>query len=276
MRILGLALGGLLLWHASVGAQQTQPPTDQPPAARAQPMPPPALDPSRNRVDELLVRWEQEMRKVQSLSAQCTRIEENKTFKYTDVFHGTARYLKASDAGKVTNLAMLEMRKKDKPEVWEKFACNGTLLYQYVPSAKEIRVHQLPPPKPGQVADDNLLSFLFGMRAEEAKRRYDLKLVKEDQWYFYVEIFPRFDQDKADFQKARLVLNKDSFLPRQLWLEQPNGDTITWDVPKIELNVQLNRQEFDRPQVPQGWKQVQAPAAKASDPPPRIIRPNEK
>jgi TIGR03009 family protein len=267
MRLIGFVLSGVLLWQVTGYAQQP----------KAQPAPaPPALDPAGNRVDGLLVRWEQEMRKVQSLSAQCTRLEENKTFKYTDVYQGVAKYMKANDGGRLTNLAMLEMRKKDKQEVWEKFVCTGTLLYQYVPSQKEIRVHQLPPPKPGQVADDNFLSFLFGMKAEEAKRRYDLKFVKEDQYYFYVEILPRFDADKADFQKARLVLNKDSFLPRQLWFEQPNGDTVTWDVPKLELNAQINRQEFDRPQVPQGWKQVQAPTPKSGEAPPRVIRQGDK
>lgn len=268
MRLFGFILIGSVLLQATAVAQQ---PPQNPPGGQ-----PPVLDPARNRVDQLLVRWEAEMKKVQSLSAQCTRLEENKTFKVTDTYQGAARYLKANDAGRVTNLAMLDMRKVDKqgkpakPDVWEKFVCTGTLLYQYVPSQKEIRVHQLPPPKSGQVVDDNFLSFLFGMKAEEAKKRYDLKFVKEDQYYYYIEVFPRFDQDKADFQKARLVLNKDSFLPRQLWFEQPNGDTVTWDVPKLELNAPLNRQEFDRPAVPQGWKQVQAPAA------PRVIRQGDK
>src|SRR5262249_38513878 len=215
MRRFGFVLGGLLLWQAAAVAQQggpqNQPPGGQPPATRpatnppagAGPAAPAPLDPAKDRVDGLPLRWEQEMRKVQSLSAQLTRIEENKVFKQTDVFQGSARYLKASDAGKVTNLAMLEMRKKDKQDVWEKFVCTGALLYQWVPSQKEIRVHTLPPPKPGQVADDNFLSFLFGMKAEEAKKRYDLRFKGEDQYYFYVEIYPRFDQDRADFQKAR-------------------------------------------------------------------------
>jgi TIGR03009 family protein len=222
----------------------------------------------------LLVRWEQEMKKVQSLSAQCTRLEENKTFKYTDVYQGVARYLKANDAGRVTNLAMPRCA-----EGYEAGRVGEVCLQRHAAVSvraipKRIRVHQLPP-KPGQVADDNFLSFLFGMKAEE-EERYDLKFVKEDQYYYYIEVFPRIDQDKADFQKARLVLNKDSFLPRQLWFEQPSGDTVTWDVPKLDMNAPLNRQEFDRPQVPQGWKQVQAPTAKAGDAPPRVIRQGDK
>src|SRR5262245_49934804 len=148
MRLFGFVLVGLMFWQATAVAQQ-------PPKAQPLP-PPPALDPARNRVDDLLVRWEQAMKKVQSLSAQCTRLEENKTFKHTDTYQGAAMYMKANDAGRVTNLAMLEMRKVDKQgkpekqEVWEKFVCNGSVLYQYVPSQKEIRVHQLPPPKPDQ------------------------------------------------------------------------------------------------------------------------------
>ena len=41
------------------------------------------------------------------------------------------------------------------------------------------------------MANDNFLSFLFGMRAAEAKRRYDLKLEREDQHYYYIMVLPR-------------------------------------------------------------------------------------
>ena len=105
------------------------------------------------------------------------------------------------------------------------------------------------------------------MKAEEAKRRYDLTLVKQDQYYTYIAIKPRFDADKADFQQARLVLNKDSFLPRQLWFEQPNGNEVTWDIPKIQSNATLDRKEFGVPQTPPGWTFVRQPPA------PRVVRP---
>jgi TIGR03009 family protein len=256
MRYFGLTLAGVLLAASAGRAQQA-------PAA-------PAANP--NRLDLLLLSWERQMTGIQTIVAQCTRISTDKTFQVTDIYEGTAKYMKP-------NLAMLEMQKKGKPQVFEKYICTGSFLYEYVPPDKVIRVHELPPPKPGQVADDNFLSFLFGMKAEEARRRYELLLVKEDQWYMYIEILPRFPADKADFSKARLVLNQNTFLPRELWFEQPNGNEVKWDIPKIEAGAALNRAEFTSPNLPAGWKMVQVPrgAEGSSKPnvPPRIVRPNQ-
>jgi TIGR03009 family protein len=232
----------------------------------------PAIDPANNRLDNLLLSWEQAMAGVQTIAARCTRTTLDKTFQMTEVFEGSAKYMKP-------NLAILEMQKKDKPEVFEKYICSGTYLYEYVPQNQEIRVHEMPAPKPGQVAEDNFLSFLFGMKAAEARRRYDLRLVKEDQWYIYIEILPRFPADKADFQRARLVLNMGTFLPRQLWFEQPNGNEVKWDINPIQAGAALNRTEFTSPSVPQGWHLVRAPKMSSgqqrADVPPRIVRPNQ-
>jgi TIGR03009 family protein len=223
------------------------------------------------RLDELLTRWEQAMASVQSITAQIKRTSVDKTFQTADEFEGTAKYMKP-------NLAMLEMKKKGKEQTTEKYVCTGNFLYEYSFTDKVIRAHELPPPKPGQVADDGFLSFLFGMRAEEAKRRYDMKLVKgppEDQWYYYIEILPRYPQDKADFSKARLVLLASTFLPRELWFEQPNGNEVKWDIPKIDQGVNLNRTEFMSPTTPQGWKLERMPKPAAGNQPPRVVRPNQ-
>jgi TIGR03009 family protein len=225
--------------------------------------------PNSNQLDALLRRWEQQMTSVQTIVAQCRRTSVDKTFQGTEVFEGTAKYMKP-------NLAMLEMQKQGNAQIFEKYICTGTFLYEYVPQGKVIRVHELPTPKPGQVADDNFLSFLFGMRAEEAKRRYDLKLVSADQWYFYILILPRFPADKADFHQARLVLNKQTFLPRELWFEQPNGNEVKWDIPRIESGAALNRTDFTAPAIPAGWNIFRVPRTNDAqrDVPPRIVRPN--
>jgi len=277
MRYFWMTLAGMLL--AGSGGYAQQPPQQQLPPQQQPPTTPPAaapLDPAHNRLDALLLRWEQEMTKVQTIVAYCTRTSVDKTFQVAEVYEGTAKYMKP-------NLAMLEMQKREKepqkkgkPPVFEKYICTGTFLYEYVPHDKVIRVHELPPPKPGQVSDDNFLSFLFGMRAEEARRRYELKLVKEDQWYFYIEILPRFAADKADFQKARLVLTSKTFLPRELWFEQPNGNEVKWDMPKVESGADLRRTDFTSPATPPGWNLVRVPRgseASQGTVPPRIVRP---
>jgi TIGR03009 family protein len=253
MRVTTSALTALLLAAA-------------PAAAQAPPMPQPQPQQAPNALDNYLLRWEQEMQKVQTLAAQLVREEKDPQFNTAQKFVGYAQYMKTGAGPNALNLAMLEMRPEGKNEISEKFVCTGTYLYQFVPSAKEVRAHELPKPQPGQVANDNFLSFLFGMKADEAKKRYELRLVREDQNYIYVEIAPRFAQDKADFKRARIVLSRDTFLPRQLWFEQPTGTDVTWDIPAIRAGVQVNRADFDAPKPPPGWKLVAVPHGQEAPP----------
>jgi TIGR03009 family protein len=250
MRTAWLTLAGLLLLAPGLRAQQA----------------------ARTRLDVLLDNWEAKMRSVDFLKAECTRTTIDKTYQTTEVFEGLAKYMKP-------NRALLDMHKKSRPEVYERYLCTGTFLYEWAPQNKVIRIHELPQPKPGQVADDNFLAFLFGMKAEEAKRRYDLKLVKEDQWYVYLEILPRTDLDKADFSKARLVLLNNTFLPRQLWFMQPNGNEITWDIPKVESGAAsgVGVNDFAPPAAaPQGWTLQRVPRQEVRrDVPPRVVRPQQ-
>jgi TIGR03009 family protein len=253
MRSFWLALLGLTLASPSVFGQQ---PTAGAPA------------PGADKLDEALLKWERAMSGVTSLQAQIARTTVDKIYQTTEVFEGTAKYLRAG----TTNLASLEMFKRGRREVFEKWVCSGTVVYEYAPQSKVIRVHDLPKPPPGQVADDSFLSFLFGMKAAEARRRYQLTWVQApsaDKWYWYIDIRPIQAADKADFSRARLVLNATTFLPRQLWFEQPNGNEITWDFPQMQTGVALNQREFGQPPTPAGWQMVRAPAP---SPPARVIR----
>jgi len=176
--------------------------------------PPPSsatlLDPN-NRLDSLLMQWEAKMKSVQTIKATVTRERVDKVFNTRHTFAGEAKYMKP-------NFALLDLKRKDRPTIFEKYICTGTYLYEYNQANQEVRYIELPPPKPGQVADHNFLSFVFGMKAEEAKRRYELRLVGDgqDKFYHYIEIVARFPADKADFEKARLVLTQNTLLPRML------------------------------------------------------------
>src|SRR5262249_47876976 len=152
-----------------------QPPQQQPTAqqpAQGQPVTPQLVQqPVQEAVsiDVILANWERGMNSIHSLVAQCTRTQIDKTWGKTEVFEGQARSLKPS-------YASLEMRHTKEPQRFEKFIINGQEVYTYAPDSKEIRIHRLPPPKSGQVAEDNVLSLVFGMKAEDAKKRYQLTL----------------------------------------------------------------------------------------------------
>jgi hypothetical protein len=91
-----------------------------------------------------------------------------------------------------------------------------------------------------------------------------------------VDVTPKDAKDKAEFARARLVLNKDTYLPRQLWFEHSNGNEVTWDIPKAQTGVTLDRRAFDKPNVPDGWKLVPVTEGKSAAPQPkdkpRVIR----
>ncbi|MGH7170330.1 MAG: TIGR03009 domain-containing protein [Gemmataceae bacterium] len=246
MRFYGLVLAALVLASYSANAQQTQ----QTPAA-------PAAAADNKALDEHLAKWEAALKKVETLGAQLTRIDKDPTFDSVQKLTGTAYYMRAGTGATAQNLARLEMKLDGQKEAKEKFICTGTYIYSFVPEQKEIRYYKLPKPKPGQVVEDNnLLSLLFGMKAEDAKRRYELKLAKEDTYYIYVDITPRVPADRADFQRARLVLNKSNYLPRQLWFEHANRSTVEWNIPNLQVGMAMDRRVFDAPEAPKGWKLV--------------------
>jgi TIGR03009 family protein len=245
MRSYGLVLAVLALASLSARAQQAQ----QPPAAA------PAAD--EKALDQHLTKWEAALKTVETLGAQVTRIDKDPVYEQVQKLTGTAYYLKAGSGPTAQNLALLELKLEGQKEPKEKFICTGTYIYQFLPEQKEIRYYKLPEPKPGQASEDNnLLSLLFGMKADEAKKRYELKLAKEDTYYIYVDITPRSTADKADFQRARLVLRKDNYLPRQLWFEHANRSEVMWDIPNLQVGMALDRRAFDAPQAPKGWKIV--------------------
>ena len=267
MRRFWSVLAGMLLagglWAQQPPQAQLQPPANlQPPAGG-------------DKLDTLLQRWEQEMVRVQGLAAELTVSTVDKTHGSTDVMVGTARYMKP-------NLVCLEMVNKKNPQVYKKFVCSGNFIYDFLPQNKVVRVYEQPPAKPDQVGvgDDNLVSFLFGTKAADIKSRYDLKFVKEDQWYYYVEVLPKLPADKQEFQRARLVFNISTMLPRQIWREHPNGNEETWDLPNTQVNPKMDRMLFAAPtNLPAGWNWEKVPRADAvprSDVPPRVVRPNQQ
>ena len=223
----------------------------------------PVLDPNSH-LDSYLMRWENEMKGVTSIVVpNCVRTDKQpgiiKTWK------GEARYLKP-------NYAALRLVQQEDPKFYELMISTGTNLYEYRPQTQKLVIHELPPAKFGAF-DNNLLSFLFGMSAMDAKKRYDLTLTRdigpENPNYIYIGITPRYVEDKKEFVRAQLVLFSATMLPRRLWFEQPQptGSEVTWDLPNMETRAQLHVTDFDPPPAPKGWntERQRLPAPGAND-----------
>jgi len=267
MRQCCLSFAGLLLIASWIHAQQ--PPPQQAVAAK---------------LDEVLEKWEKSMTGMQSMTVYCKRTTLDKTFNSKDEYQGLAKLLKSNVPNQPCR-GSLEMYKmepdpKDKTkmqargDVYEKYVCSGTFLYEFAPASKVIRVHEMAP-KPGQATGDNFFDFLFGMKAKEVKDRYQMVYVpaQDNNVWHYVRILPKAAADKAEFSEARLVLSATTFLPRQLWFQQPNGSEVTWDLPKVISNPEdVRATDFGQPALPNGWQFVRAPR----DPQARLVRPGKQ
>lgn len=264
MRHFGITLTCVLFVSSTTLGQQAQQQYGAPPST---------LDPQNNRVDALLVQWEAKMKSVESLQAQIVRQDEDVRFRSKTFFEGVAKYKKP-------NYAILDLRMRGRPERFEKFVCTGTYVYVFDQDNKELRVYDLPS-KSGQVSEDNFLSFLFEIKAEDAKRRYELSFFKDpDANYYYLKILPRTEADKAEFKTALLALSRETLLPRTLILDDSSGKRRTqWDIPVINYGSNLDRREFAPPTPPAGWqlkrmpKQADARQQRPEDLPPRVVRP---
>jgi TIGR03009 family protein len=260
MRTRLVAIGVLLFLVLSAPAQA---PNQAAPAA--------PLDPVNNPLDKMLLQWELSMKNIDTLQARVVQEREDNVLRTRVIKEGEARYMRP-------NLFSLELHRKDKPAVFEKYVCTGAFLYEYSQQKSEVRLHEISPPQPGKSQDDNILSFLFEIKAADAKNRYGLRLLNPDQNYVYVEVLPTRPADRQDFQKAYLALSQTTLMPRAIKMIEPNGNQLTFDFPAIDVGVRLDRKQFENPEVPAGWKMVRVPPgdrAPAGTPQPRLYRPNQ-
>jgi TIGR03009 family protein len=220
---------------------------------------PPAPQSTEARLDQILNFWEQVTRQTTAFDAVCNRTRTSARFGTTEVYEGTLRLLKGEP-----NLlyASLELHRKDDGAVFEKVILNEKGVWAFDPTAKVVSLYELP--KRAGFFENSPISLVYGMKSADIKKRFDIQLKGEDQHYFYLEILPRTDGDKMNFSKVRLTLTRATYLPRQLWWQQPNQDQVVYDLPRVDSRANhLRPGDFGSPQPPPGWRIALPPGATA-------------
>jgi TIGR03009 family protein len=272
MRSLGWPLTGLLIASPALLAQQ--PPAGQ--TLQTPPLNPAANDP----LPGLLQQWEQRMKNIQGIEASIIRTETDDLTKSKEIYDGRARFLRPDRADLYLLKRTVPPQQPATSQQFERYVFTGNALYEFRPKQQLLVIHQFKRAPGQQIMDNNFLSLLFGMTAQEAQRRYSLRLAGTDKFYHYLEIKPLLPADQKDFTLARLVLwatGPSVMLPRQVTFMQTNGNPIEWEIPAININPKLGPTDFQRPPTPKGWQEKVEPAptaAAAMPPPPSKVRPS--
>ncbi|MGQ0637035.1 MAG: hypothetical protein ACT4QC_20690 [Planctomycetaceae bacterium] len=127
-------------------------------------------------------------------------------------------------------------RKADQSEKW---VCNGERLFKINDKEKKYEAIDIPEEQRGQNIIDGPLPFLFGMKVEQAKRRYVLQLLKPNKSYpddYQINVLPRRRDDAANWSEARVILGSDDFLPRAVILNHPGNSETVHIFKPIEVN----------------------------------------
>ena len=164
-----------------------------------------------------------------------------------------------------------EKRTGDTGEHW---VCNGTSIYEFRHSERQLRETRLPPEMQGKAISDGPLPFVFGAKADTLKKRYFMRLITPpgvtDQ--IWLESLPRFQADAANFSKVELILQARDLMPFAIQIYKPGGqdrDVFQFD-PRtnlIDKGLDLIR-DFAKPMTPFGYKYVlEDLTAQAAGPP---------
>jgi TIGR03009 family protein len=233
------------------------------------------------KMDQLLGLWEEQSSKIETLDAKFIREDMSRAWDAQEKYHGRA-ILKSPD------YAFLDFQKVvgDKLVPYEQIRCTGRDVYHYRSANNQIFIYPMPAQQRERALQEGPLPFLFNMRAEEAKKRYDMILYDETLTSYVILIAPREQIDREAFIRADVILDKQRFLPDAIKLYAPNGqDTQTYWFRKekegsyIRTNVPVNDKNFEG-LVLKGWDVIRNPGGEgrssgvnAMVPPPRRQQP---
>lgn len=190
---------------------------------------------------QLLQDWETSSSKIVAMYGEHERYVYNNTFSIEKRGRGKLFY-EAPDKGRYEVEPMnipkgAQSKKVDKngnpfelkPHEAELWICTGSEIIKVNAERREFERAIIPPEDRGQNMVNGPLPFLFGMKAEQARRRYFLKIVKEDesQNEVWINAQPREARDAALWSSATIILSRKTFLPRAVLLVDTTGKETT-------------------------------------------------
>jgi TIGR03009 family protein len=211
----------------------------------AKPATPP---PDPKRMQELLLQWEKQSAKNKSLNASFTRLDTSAVWDDKMAYVGRAALMSPNRAFlRFDKVVPGKTPDERKYELHEVIMCNGEKVYQFLYDRKQIFVFPLDPQARQRALQEGPLPFLFDMKSEEAKQRYNFTLIEENDAKCLIRVEPRQKIDREAFSVAYIWLDKETFMPTKLRLDDPNNgkDKKEFTFTKLDANAKVDESSFD-------------------------------
>jgi hypothetical protein len=235
--------------------------------SRGQAAAPPPRTP-RLELSDVLEKWAEAADKRGPVRYRFTQTNEDMAFKTKEVFQGIVRMRKPDllrvDWGEGEKKEILLFarksnhwfRFKDKSESIFPKPADCTFLGEKTP--RRSFWENLGAVWSGEWLQQEIWWLFAGLPVRDLSRRFEVELGKVDRWYVYLDIRPRQDQDRSNFKRMRVVLEKKGFQVRQLWMQRINDNTTTWDFKAPIAEPGITGKSI-RKGLPSGWRQVPVP-----------------
>lgn len=231
---------------------------------------------ARAEMDRVLEKWEEKSKKVTSLDVQFDRVD--RSVGWGDQYYRGRAMLQSPDH------ACLEFQKykldangkpaysasKDdrpvpqlEPQPTERIVCTGSEVLQYSYEDRKVFIYPLDKESRQKALQQGPLPFLFNMKAADARLRYTMILLKQDEKNFLIQILPKEKVDRESFSQAFLWLSKETYLPNQLYLytvgeKEKQEFQFAGNSNTIQANAPMDGKMFSYRAI-DGWKEVRNP-----------------
>jgi TIGR03009 family protein len=228
-----------------------------------------------------LLAWETAMQRVERFAVNATLVKHNLITKREEKFSVSVWMMKPNFA-RLNFVNLTNTADKETSNNFDAFIRNDTSFYHYDGSMKTVTsirwitngAHTTLMSDTGyrsvfdwferaiaQFWMNRLPDFVNGMTAQKLVNRFEVKLLKQDQNYLYLELKPRNENDKADFESMTLVLCNPNllnlaYIPRMVQLKKANGQEIElWDFPDPKVNpLGMKVSDFAYQAPPKDWR----------------------
>ncbi len=186
-------------------------------------------------LEEILQNWEQKSAKVSQTKGEFKRVVYDSTWGVAKCSVGVYYYdhpdkgrmdftpdkSVVSDPPRTVQRGEVTFKcEADEARVW---ICDGEQILDVDPSKKEYNRVQIPPQYRGRNISDGPLPFLFGMKADKMKQRYQLELgsLHNPENIIHVIARPLFPAEQQEYRSAEVLLDPVTFLPKAIQLAMP-------------------------------------------------------